>query len=686
MSTTILAQSTDETSSAVLVDDVGADSYEYRLDGGSAVNVGSDPLFLVPSLSNGVSYTIEVREVTDGVESEWSSVTNFTTGPLTTTFNDSGSWTPLNEEKTLLFLVSQYDHARFEVVGQSVEGRDIHVAIIGYPTPPTIDECADLGCVYTISTLHGNEVAGREALFNKMIELVYNASTNDESYLTNHPWVFTPIGNPDGFPDSRFNANGNDLNRKWISLSEPEVVALTDVIRRGSFDLIPDLHEQTSSSNDIDVLYPKNENIDLGLRNLCEDFVAELRSSYDSAGISNGLYNGGTGPHILRNMGGLRNSMTLLVETVRGDDPVDRVAWQYHTVEFYYNYHRDNSALIASTRATAIENQILKGRNADSAYSDPDSELNISPPPMGYGVTAAQLSSFQWYIDKFGLKISNNIVGMQQPLSGFIPMVMDDGSSNGVVSGERKTSLAKGVASNLNDIGLKGVNVTQTNLDTSTVENIADTIESGDFWFDYAPSTLYEFIAEYDNETQSSGTIDSDTEDIESVNFTFDADPESDPDPDPSLSIVDFDLVEYDSVSIGNTANFTMQEVQEAQDPGSVILISPDDGAQGVSRTPTLLFNEEGDVPAERYYQLNIVSILTQDTEPDFSQGLRITQPNVPVQDTQSFELEDLLDTQQWYAWKIVAKLMPEQAQYVETFEGNDGDPLPNDWETEVLV
>ena len=118
----------------------------------------------------------------------------------------------------------------------------------------------------------------------------------------------------------------------------------------------------------------------------------------------------------------------------------------------------------------------------------------------------------------------------------------------------------------------------------------------------------------------------------------------------------------------------------------NVVNVSPENEAEGVSRTPTLLFNETGEVPENRYYQINIVAIATAGTTPDFDQAIKTTQIYVPNVDNQEFTLSEQLASDQWYAWKIVAKLMPEQAEYVQTFDGNDNDPLPEEWESEVLL
>ncbi len=151
----------------------------------------------------------------------------------------------------------------------------------------------------------------------------------------------------------------------------------------------------------------------------------------------------------------------------------------------------------------------------------------------------------------------------------------------------------------------------------------------------------------------------------------------------PEFTEIDGSIAEYDSVAIGNVANFTLQEVTEQVD--KVVNISPENGATGVSRTPTLTFTEEGEIPANRYYQIMAVAIATQGTTPDFNEGIKVTQEWVD-QENQEFTPSEQLDSDQWYAWKIVPKLMPEQAEYVETFDGNDNDPLPEEWESEVLL
>ena len=115
-----------------------------------------------------------------------------------------------------------------------------------------------------------------------------------------------------------------------------------------------------------------------------------------------------------------------------------------------------------------------------------------------------------------------------------------------------------------------------------------------------------------------------------------------------------------------------------------VVNISPENGATGVSRTPTLTFTEEGEIPANRYYQIMAVAIATQGTTPDFNEGIKVTQEWVD-QENQEFTFPDELPSEQWHAWKILPKTLPTQSEFIDTFDGDDEPLDEEDWEAETI-
>lgn len=118
-----------------------------------------------------------------------------------------------------------------EVIGRSVEGREIKAEITGGPGPS----------ILIFGVIHGNEPAG-QPLLERLLE-----------HLNNHPKLYAdrrvvviPVLNPDGLlKKSRYNSRGVDLNRNFPAenfkkshrngpypSSEPETSALMKMIRQ----------------------------------------------------------------------------------------------------------------------------------------------------------------------------------------------------------------------------------------------------------------------------------------------------------------------------------------------------------------------------------------------------------------------------------------------------------------------
>ena len=117
-----------------------------------------------------------------------------------------------------------------------------------------------------------------------------------------------------------------------------------------------------------------------------------------------------------------------------------------------------------------------------------------------------------------------------------------------------------------------------------------------------------------------------------------------------------------DGVELNDNPQIAFDEVL------TVTNVSPADGAQGVSRTPTLQWSEDN-APANRYYQVNIVPIANQGATPDFSESTKVTVEGL------SYAVPDELLSTQWYAWKIIAKILPEP-----DFTGSYSNAYSNDY------
>ncbi len=122
------------------------------------------------------------------------------------------------------------DLLNVEVIGQSVEGRNLY-ALKFSESEFGIDE-TKLRVLF-FAQQHGNEQSGKEGALLLARELL----RDENKYLFDRiDFVLIPQVNPDGSEvDRRRNANGADLNRNHLILSEPETIALHKLFNKYSF-------------------------------------------------------------------------------------------------------------------------------------------------------------------------------------------------------------------------------------------------------------------------------------------------------------------------------------------------------------------------------------------------------------------------------------------------------------------
>ena len=100
--------------------------------------------------------------------------------------------------------------------------------------------------VWLAANVHGNEPSGTDADLQLLSELAHSSSC---ALLDRLVIVFLPLQNPDGrAADTRFNANGFDLNRDWFAATQPETVAKLALLSRYPPVAFADQHEEGGSS------------------------------------------------------------------------------------------------------------------------------------------------------------------------------------------------------------------------------------------------------------------------------------------------------------------------------------------------------------------------------------------------------------------------------------------------------
>ncbi|MDR3453302.1 MAG: M14 family metallopeptidase [Rhodoferax sp.] len=192
--------------------------------------------------------------------------------------------------------------------------------------------------VLLIGQQHGNEPAGSEALLVVARELVQGLL---QPLLDHINVIIVPRANPDGAAaNQRVTANGIDMNRDHLLLKTPEARALAKLARDYRPMVIVDAHEYTVAGRylqkfgaiqrfDALLQYATTANLPEFVTKASEEWFREpIVAALKEQSLSSEWYYttstnpddklvsmGGTQPDTERNVGGLENAVSLLIET-----------------------------------------------------------------------------------------------------------------------------------------------------------------------------------------------------------------------------------------------------------------------------------------------------------------------------------------------------------------------------------
>jgi len=219
-----------------------------------------------------------------------------------------------------------------ETIGRSQEGRAMAlVALTGTrgfdPALPT---------VMLLGQQHGNEPAGGEAA----LALAQILAAERSALLEKVNVLIVPRANPDGAEHfRRVSANGVDVNRDHLLLRTPEALAIAGAVRRYKPEVILDMHEFTVAGRWVDKFGAMMRadallqaasvgNLVPAMRLEQDRYLAAARTAIEAAGQQVYDYHttspdphdktvamGGVNVDTGRNVGGLRNSVSILLET-----------------------------------------------------------------------------------------------------------------------------------------------------------------------------------------------------------------------------------------------------------------------------------------------------------------------------------------------------------------------------------
>ena len=275
---------------------------------------------------------------------------------------------------------AKQDAMQLEVIGQTVKGRDIHLAkYISDPSNPTI---------LFLTQQHGNEQLTTEGA----LEFIKHLGTGKtKGVLDKVNILILPMLNADGAMGdvnfslddyiadggrhlTRYNAVGADLNRDHVDKVHPETQALhKNVLQKYDIDYMIDLHHQgTQARRDGklvsgSMLYPTNPNVKPEVLEKSKKLGAVVFNAVDSTGWGHiAKYNGGSGENIGRNGAAVQYDISTLLFEMRGMSD--------HEGEWAIIGQKSNGYLIKQTITTldAAVRAIADGsiENVDTSFWD----------------------------------------------------------------------------------------------------------------------------------------------------------------------------------------------------------------------------------------------------------------------------------------------------------------------------
>ena len=371
------------------------------------------------------------------------------------------------------------DRVRVVELARTIENRPMNMFIIGYPKPP--DTAAEISAMPTYMlncNVHGNEPSGRESCMTIARVLATTDDPQILAMLSKMTVLIVPTTNPDGRAhNTRGNTTGQDLNRDHAALEQNETKGLARALRDYTPDVSIDNHE--GDSEDLPILSPRHLNIYEPLFQEGKSMVIDwMYGDAAQSGWWMGPYSTGGDSHegILRNTGGLKNSISMLGES-RAAGGVTRPAesgsanaranenrkvyahmWENWEGMRYFSARMDqivalNKASAAYQNSDAPTSTVLRGAYpwpltpsvGDNPNDQPDVDALqpqnlLDPTPCGYFIPQAEYDAprigprndFGTVAERLadhGIKVEPQVGGvlvrLKQPLRGLIAPILD---------------------------------------------------------------------------------------------------------------------------------------------------------------------------------------------------------------------------------------------------------------------
>ncbi|WP_246001587.1 M14 family zinc carboxypeptidase [Allorhizocola rhizosphaerae] len=382
------------------------------------------------------------------------------------------------------------DRVRVVELGRTVLGRPINMFVIGHPTPPATPAAVAVTAPLSINcNVHGNEPGNREACLILVRRLANARDPRTIDLLSRTTVLIVPTINGDGrAANTRGNSTGQDLNRDYSLIRQPETFAFVRMLRDYRPVASFDGHEFGNiNAGDLPMLPPRHQNVAQSIFDQSQDMMVNHmyeRGAVDGwwpcpYGCANGGNVGLSEETILRNTLGLKNVTNSLLELRSAGGPTrpdegnpanNRRRKAYSalwTFDQFLDYHRARLTALTQARRAAIGFQVantgrivFRGSRPIPAFPAP--HPGESPPPVDAPADSAilndppcayKLSEEQYHgarsdgptaaqrIEAHGWKVvpvaDGYVIPLAQPERGLIPLLLDAQAFEELVAAQR---------------------------------------------------------------------------------------------------------------------------------------------------------------------------------------------------------------------------------------------------------
>src|SRR5699024_9200121 len=356
---------------------------------------------------------------------------------LKTQFEIDGNWTSVADGNQFLYDVAQETGTQIDVIGHSVQGREILALTYG---------TGDKKLLVT-SGVHGTEPGSRETILMKARDMAYNINNKYTDYLSDHKVVIVPTLNPDRMHDTYRNAHNIDINRVVYQLDSPEGIAFLRLLNEFRPDIHVDHHERFGNVNEIQYVRAMHldDNSDLTVRETIQNALDYVMGELESRGHTTGYYGANiTGFGSLTSGSGILGTITFTPETpMQTWSESKRVDLQVQTFDLVLEWHANNQPLIEQMKLDFISNML---KPSDTFYlmnglekgAEFYTRANKTPIELPEGYVIKDFNKFAPWKEIYDIQVNpSGFIPVNQRTGRLLPHILDPLSDYAVVQATR---------------------------------------------------------------------------------------------------------------------------------------------------------------------------------------------------------------------------------------------------------